>query len=295
MRALLDIGLLSLTVLAMTVVGMETEVSQFRSLFRLRRHLFTMLLSQALVLPVIALVLVRVLAVSSHVGAGLLLVAACPVGNIANFYALLARANLALCVVLNTLSCMVSFATMLLIFGVYSRLLGAEFGFEMPALKSFLWLILLVALPVLTGMWWRRIQPDFVGRHLKVLANICLGGLGFILLCVIVSQRELLATEWRETVLSAALFMLLAALGGLGLSSLLGLVAADRFTVTATFAVRNVGLATAIAVTWLNRVDYAAFATVYFVTEVPLLLGFTAVYRRWVDSGRLVLQGQQAK
>jgi hypothetical protein len=34
------------------------------------------------------------------------------------------------------------------------------------------------------------------------------------------------------------------------------------------FAVRNVALASAIAITLLNRVDYAVFAAVYFLVEV---------------------------
>ena len=46
------------------------------------------------------------------------------------------------------------------------------------------------------------------------------------------------------------------------------------------FAVRNVALASAIAITLLNRVDYAVFAPVYFLVEVPLLLGTVTIYRR---------------
>ena len=42
---------------------------------------------------------------------------------------------------------------------------------------------------------------------------------------------------------------------------------------------RNVSLAMAIAVTLLNRVEYAVFAVVYFLTEVPLLLAFVAAAR----------------
>jgi ACR3 family arsenite efflux pump ArsB len=37
----------------------------------------------------------------------------------------------------------------------------------------------------------------------------------------------------------------------------------------------------AIAVTILNRIEYAVFAVVYFLSEVPLLLGAVAVYRTW--------------
>jgi ACR3 family arsenite efflux pump ArsB len=52
-------------------------------------------------------------------------------------------------------------------------------------------------------------------------------------------------------------------------------------TVGIVFAVRNVALALAIAITLLDRVEYAVFAAVYFLTEVPLLLGMVAGYRRW--------------
>ena len=36
-----------------------------------------------------------------------------------------------------------------------------------------------------------------------------------------------------------------------------------------------------VALYFPNRVEYAVFAVVYFLTEVPLLLGAVAVYRTW--------------
>ncbi len=100
------------------------------------------------------------------------------------------------------------------------------------------------------------------------------------LVYVLVCQHEQLAKEWRQTVLSAALFLGLALLSGWAFSKGLRLAAGDRFTLTVSFGVRNVGLATATAVTLLDRVEYAGFATVYFVLEVPLLLALAAAYRR---------------
>lgn len=52
-------------------------------------------------------------------------------------------------------------------------------------------------------------------------------------------------------------------------------------TVGILFAVRNVALASAVAITLLNRIEYAVFAVVYFLTEVPLLLGVVTWYRLW--------------
>lgn len=41
---------------------------------------------------------------------------------------------------------------------------------------------------------------------------------------------------------------------------------------------RHVALASAVAVTQLNRIEYAVFAVVYFLVEVPRLLGAVALY-----------------
>ena len=57
--------------------------------------------------------------------------------------------------------------------------------------------------------------------------------------------------------------------------------AIDSITVCIVFWVRNVALAGAIAVTLLNRLDFAVVAVVYFLIEVPLLLGLVGAYRRW--------------
>jgi predicted Na+-dependent transporter len=70
-------------------------------------------------------------------------------------------------------------------------------------------------------------------------------------------------------------------LAGLAFGRLLRLWKGDGVTVGIGFAVRNVALAMAIAVTILNRIEYAVFAVVYFLTEVPLLLGAVTVYRMW--------------
>jgi ACR3 family arsenite efflux pump ArsB len=40
-------------------------------------------------------------------------------------------------------------------------------------------------------------------------------------------------------------------------------------------------VATAIALTVAGRVEFAVFATTYFLTEIPLMLCAIVVYRRW--------------
>jgi len=61
--------------------------------------------------------------------------------------------------------------------------------------------------------------------------------------------------------------------------SAIGATRGGRFTLAAEFATRNVAIATAIAVTLLNRLEFAIFATMYFLAEVPLMLAAIALFR----------------
>lgn len=284
-KAILDIGVIFVTVLIMVAVGMELEPRHFRDLWLRKRLLLVALASQFVALPALGYALTRLMMLHSHINAGILLLAACPVGDIANLYTYLARGNVALSVSVNAFSCLLTMLTMAVIFEVYDHVLGEHFVLAVPTLTLVVRLTLMVVLPVLTGMMIRRCGPVGVERHARIIRNGSIGGVGFLVLYVMLTQRQQLATDWQQTALAGAVFMTLAMLSGLTLGRMLKVKAADGITLGFIFAARNVGLATAIAVTILNKVEYAVFAVVYFLTEVPLLLGAVAVYRTWFAGG----------
>jgi BASS family bile acid:Na+ symporter len=196
--------------------------------------------------------LTRALTLPSEIAAWILLLAACPVGDIANVYTLLARANVALSVTVNALSILLAAGTMALIFEAYNHLLGAHFVFEVPT-PTLLGRLLLV-LPVLVGSSLRRLTPGFAKTHAKSVHGASVAGIACLLMYVMMTQRERLAAKWQQTAVVAAGFLGLALLAGLAFAS-------------------------AIAITLLNHIEYAVFAIVYFLTEVAPLLGVVVVYR----------------
>jgi BASS family bile acid:Na+ symporter len=281
-KTLVNLGIFGVTVIMMVAVGMELQTTEFRETARRKGTLVLTLAAQAVALPLLGFALTHVMALPAHLRAGILLLAACPVGDVANFYALLARANVALSVTLNILSCLLSVVTMAAVFEAYDHLLGERFVFAVPTPSLILRLTLMVALPVLIGMGIRRFRPHWVERHARLVRNAGLGGLAFLMIYVMVTQQERLAADWQQTVLAGALFMALVLLVGWAFAWMLRLTPSDSATVSITFAVRNVALAAAIAITLINRIEYAVFATVYLLTEVPLLLGVAGIYRRWL-------------
>jgi BASS family bile acid:Na+ symporter len=280
-KAVLDIGVLAITLLLMVAVGMELEARDFREVLRRKEALLATLLLPAILLPVLGFAVARALALPPHLTAGIVLLAACPVGDIANFYTLLAKGDLPLSVSVDTLSCLLSVATMALAFELYDNLLGEHYAFALPTPALVLRLMLLVALPVLAGMAVRRWKPAWASGYRTSMRNLCLAGIAFLLAYVLVNRWTQVAAEWQQTALASVVFMAVALRLGLTLAWRLRLSRKDCITVGIAFAVRNVALATAIAVTLLNRVDFAVFAVVYFLTEVPLLLGVVGAYRRW--------------
>jgi hypothetical protein len=57
------------------------------------------------------------------------------------------------------------------------------------------------------------------------------------------------------------------------------------------FVVRNVGIATAVAVTALGRVEFAVFATAYFLAQVPILLAAVLGFRCVQVAGGITIAG----
>jgi hypothetical protein len=54
-----------------------------------------------------------------------------------------------------------------------------------------------------------------------------------------------------------------------------------RMKTAVGISILRVNVAMMVAIALLRSVEYAALAVVYFLTEVPLLLGIAAVHRRW--------------
>jgi bile acid:Na+ symporter, BASS family len=274
-KTVVDAGVPALVFFAMAVVGMELTIEDFRRVARQPRLVLSVTVGQIVLLPMLGWLVVRCLDLQPAIARGVLLVAACPSGGMANLYTYLARANVALSVTLTAVSCLVAVLTMPLALAVLQAQLGESTGFTVP----FGVLAGLLVLPVLTGMGIRRRWPGITKRHGRTLLGFSVAALAALLGFVIVREAAQFASDLIEIAAVAGLLTLLAFGAGWTIGWASGAGATDRFTVGMVFVVRNVGIATAIAVTVLGRVEFAVFATAYFLAQVPILLAAVLVFR----------------
>ncbi len=278
----------------MVVVGLGLTAEDFCRVARRPRLVLVATLGQVLITPLIGQLLVRSLDLAPHLTSGILLAVACPAGSMANLYAHLARANVALSVTLTAVSCLAAVVTFPAVMAVNRLSLGDASTFAVPLSAVVGQLALTLILPILTGMAIRRACPSVAERYRHAFFGLSLAALALLVGFVIASAGESFAAALAETVVVVVALTGLTWVAGWVTGWAAGATPTDRFTVGMVFVVRNMGIATAVAVTVLGRVEFAVFATAYFVCQMPLALVAAATFRqvRLADCGVTAGGGQ---
>jgi BASS family bile acid:Na+ symporter len=280
LKTVVNAGVPALVFFTMVVVGMELTAADFRRVARRPGTVAAACVGQFVLLPAIGWVLVRCSPLQPDIARGVLLVASCPSGGMANVYTYLARANVALAVTLTAVSCLAAVLTTPVALTVLQSHMGESAGFPVPFGVLAGDLFLLLVLPVLAGMGIRRRWPGVAERHGRGLLGASIAALAALLGFIIAQEAEHFARALTDIAPAVALLTVLAFGAGWATGWTSGAGATDRFTVGMVFVVRNVGVATAIAVTVLGRIEFAVFATAYFLAQVPVLLAAVLAFRR---------------
>jgi BASS family bile acid:Na+ symporter len=276
----LDVAIPLVTVLLMVVVGLDLTAAEFHRVGRRPILLATGLLVPPVLLPLLALGLVSLSRPSSTVAAGLLIVAACPIGGISNVYSLLARADTALSVTLTTLSCLLAAVTIPAISRGLEIATGNPLGFLVPGRVLVVQLALVIVVPVVSGMFIRARWPALASRYRSTVQHLAFTLVVLLVAAIVWNQFDLFLRELAGTIPIAMTFALLSFMAGALVGLLVRADRPERLTLSLEFGTRNVAVAAAIAVTMLGRIDFAVFGATYFLAELPLMLLLVIALRR---------------
>jgi BASS family bile acid:Na+ symporter len=280
LKSILDVGAPILAFTTLFAVGLDLAPEDFARVKRAPMVVAAGLLAPLVLLPALAFALIWWFAPNPAVEAGLLLVASCPIGGISNTYSYLARASTALSVTLTGLSCVLAVVTIPLLTGAFQRFQHDALRVDAPVTTLLTQLVFMLALPLAVGMIVRRRWPAWARARRPAFQRLAFVLLGLLLLLVLSVEARRVSAMLGDVVLLAAAFVTASFAVGWLTGSAVRADAADRFTLASEFATRNVTIAVVIAVTLLGRLEFAVFASVYFLTELPIMLAAVAV-RRW--------------
>lgn len=277
---IISLGINGIVTVTMIIVGLDVTLSEFKSLLKQPKPVLTGLLTLTLFVP-ISIGFVQLTNLPAYLDAGILLLAICPTGSIANLYTSVARANLALSITLAIVTGLLAFVTMPLWIKFYGLLLEDSFEFQIPASMLLVRLFFVLALPISLGMWIRSQFPAFERKFHRLLKRIALMGIAILGGYIIFNDRQGFANGFGLTMISALLLTIAGMAVGFVVALIFGLNRRDAITLLLISPVKNFGVAIAIAVSILKQTEFALFATTMFMAQVPILIGAGLILRRF--------------
>lgn len=231
-------------------VALQLRVRHFKEVLKRPKALLTGVLSQFILLPIATFLLTLVLQPFPSLALGMILVAACPGGNVSNFISLMAKGNAALSVGLTAIATLLAIAVTPLNFSLF----GYLNPHTSPILRSIAlnpWhmiqtVVLLLGVPLALGMFVRSRWPRFTGR---ISTPIRWLSILFFALFVVVAFMQNWQYFLRYIDLVFVLVLLhnaLAFLLGYGTARLAGLTAPQVRSITIETGIQNSGLALVI-------------------------------------------------
>lgn len=264
---LIEIGLPVVLFVIMTGIGLTLTTSDFRREARSPRGAVVGLLAQLLIMPALGFAVAALLALPPALAVGLVIAAACPGGTTSNLIAYLARANVALSIVLTVLASVATIVTLPLFVELALRWQPAasDVAVSVPVGRTVLLLVAIVLVPVSIGMVVRRRAPRRAAGLERIVSLVG----AVVLVALIVGIAVAVRSQFWELLAAAGPAAILLNVGGLavgyGVAAAAGLAAADRLTTAVELGVKNSTLGILIAVTVIGSETMAVPSAVYGV------------------------------
>jgi len=254
--------------IVMFSIALDLKPRDFRALLQAPKPLLTGLLSQFVVLPVATFLFILAVEPRPSIALGLILVAACPGGNISNFITHRAGGNTALSVSMTAIATCAAIALTPFNIGLWGSLYAPtrkilqETAIDpvMVAVTVFLMLVL----PLCLGILLNARKPDLAGRirrPLQLLSMLIF--IAFIVLALAANWTFFLAYAGAVAALVIAHNTL--ALGGGFVTATLARVSAyDRRAITIETGIQNSGLGLILIFAFFNGLGGMAVVAAFW-------------------------------
>ncbi|MDO3720972.1 bile acid:sodium symporter family protein [Marinobacter sp. chi1] len=284
---LISIGLPVSLFIIMVGIGLTLTLRDFGQVTRNPKSILVGTAAQILVMPLAAFAIAQMLGLAPALAVGLVIIAACPGGTTSNLFALLARANIALSILLTVSASLITILTLPLFTNfALQTYMGEGADITLPAGKTIAMLVVIVLLPVALGMIIRTRAPQAAQKAESIVSIF--GGVVLLALIVVIlwGARDRLPTLISQAGPAAFLLNLAGLIVGLGLSRLAGLSQRESLAVAIELGIKNGTIALMVTLTLLESSDMSVPAVIYSI----MMYGFGAVL---IGLGRKLVPAHQ--
>lgn len=233
-------------------VALSIKVEDFKKIIGNPKPIIVGFSSQFFILPLLTFILVWTMQLTPSVSLGMILVSACPGGNISNFLSSYAKGNAALSVTLTAIATTMAVIFTPFNFAFYGGLFVESFNSHGSQLlqplvidvwEMFTTVFILLGLPVVAGVFFAMYLPKVTAKIIQPIRRFSI--LVFIVMVGIILKNNF--QQFKDCIYVIFVIVLihnvLALFSGYGVSSLFRLNDRDRRTITIETGIQNSGLA----------------------------------------------------
>ncbi|MBG9992285.1 bile acid:sodium symporter family protein [Pseudoalteromonas sp. NZS37] len=260
--------------LIMFGMGLGLTTNDFTRLFKSPLAIVMGLIGQLVAMPLLALGLCYLLNLPTPIAIGLMILAACPGGTMSNVVSQLAKANLALSVSLTAASTAISIITTPFIIGFAMSQFAPADDATFSILTTSLGLFFITLAPVAIGIWLRHFKSDFAIKAESFFRRFSLFFMLMMIAALVIKERDLLVSSFNDVFWACIALNIGSMVVGWLIAKCSKLNLTDSLTLSIEVGIQNASLAILIAISFLNKPEYAVTGGVYGLAMFigPLLL-----------------------
>lgn len=229
--------------LVMFGMGMTLALKDFLLVFKRPKAIITGTVLQYALMPLIGFLIARAFSLSPEIAAGVVLLGCCPGGTASNVISYLAKGDVALSIVLTSVSTLISFVMTPLLTWIY---IGQTIDVDMYGMLVSILQIVIV--PVALGIVINTLSGSRIEniRYLFPLFSVLT--IVFIIAIIMALNRETVISAGILIAVVVMLHNLLGLVSGYGFAKLLGLSEIEARTIGIEVGMQNSGLSVALAI-----------------------------------------------
>jgi len=272
-------------------IALGIDLKDFKKLRANPKSALAGVLSQFLILPALTYFIVLILNPHPAIGLGMILVAACPGGNISNFISSISGANVSLSVGLTAVATLLTPIFTPINFDVWARLTPATGDllqtFSLSFTQIFKTVLLVLVIPLILGMLCKVKLPSLttlVQKPIRIASILILFGfIGFALAKNFEAFKMYLGIVFFIVLLHNSL----AFTAGYLIGAIFKIPAADKRSISIETGIQNSGLGLIIIFTFFQGNGGMALVAAWWgIWHIVAGLALSQVFRR-LDKSRL--------
>lgn len=266
-------------------VALDIKLEDFRKVARAPKAFLIGAVSQFILFPAMTFGIMYLIKPQPSIALGMILISACPGGNISNFMTQHSRGNTALSISMSAFS--TAMATIMTPFNIAfwgSMLPGTDTIMHEVSLNPwdmFILILVLMLIPLSLGIFISNNYPHTAGRLKKFMKFFSLGFFAaFVIFAIIINYKYLI--DYVGMLAVSVVFLNLMAFGmGYGVAFLTGLREEDRRAVSIEVGIQNAGLGLILIFNFFDGLGGMAMVAAFWgIWHIVAGMSLSAVWSR---------------